>query len=693
MTLPSPRTLSAPSAPSAPAEEPDDPYLWLEAVDGDAALDWVRARNAETAAELEGEPGYGELEAGILRILDSRAKLPYVSKAGAFYYNFWRDAEHPRGLWRRTTLEQYRRPEPDWETVLDLDALGRAEGVGWVFQGAQFLRPACDRCLVLLSPGGSDAHEVREFDPETRSFVPGGFVLPQAKSAVAWIDRDSLFVATDIGAGSLTDSGYPRIVQVWRRGTPLDQARTVFEARPEDMAAEAFHDATPGFERSFVLRRPSFFSQELHWLGRDGALARVEVPEDAETDLHREWLLIRLRSPWTVAGRRYPAGALLAADFQAFMAGRRDLTVLFRPSRTRSLEAWSWTRHHLILNVLDDVKNRLQLLTPGPDGWRRRRFPGAPALGTVSVQGVDPRESDDCFMTVTSYLTPDTLCLGPAGGALEPIKAAPAWFDAGDLEISQHFTASADGTRIPYFQVARRGLVLDGTHPTLLTGYGGFEVSLLPYYSGILGRSWLEPGGVYVVANLRGGGEYGPRWHQAALRRNRPRAYEDFAAVARDLVARGVTSPAHLGIQGGSNGGLLVGNLLTREPGLLGAVVCQVPLLDMRRYHRLLAGASWMEEYGDPDRPEDWAYLKALSPYHNLRPGVHYPPVLFMTTTRDDRVHPGHARKMMARMRELGCDARFFENIEGGHGAGADNRQTAHYWALEYAFLRRVLGL
>jgi len=676
---------------TAPAPEAEDPHLWLEDVDGEAALAWVRARNAETAAELEGTGLYRDLERDILEVMDSEARIPYVAKAGGLFYNFWRDAAHPRGLWRRTTLEEYRKAEPAWEVVLDLDALSEAEGASWVFQGAQFLRPGCARCLVLLSPGGSDAQVVREFDPVARCFVPDGFVLPQAKSSVAWIDRDTLFVATDFGPGSLTDAGYPRIVKLWKRGTGLSEARTVFEGAPGDVGVEAFHDPTPGFRRDFVLRRPSFFTQELHLLGPDGTLARIELPADAEADLHRQWLLVKLRSPWTAGGRSYPAGSLLAAELAGFMAGRRRLTELFRPTATRSLEGWSWTRHHLILNVLDDVKSRLLLLTPARGGWRRRPFPGAPALGTVSAHGVDPRVSDDCFMNVTSYLTPDSLYLVRAGRAPERLKAAPAFFEAGPLEISQHFALSEDGTRIPYFQVSRRGLEPDGSHPTLLTGYGGFEVSLLPGYSGVLGRAWLARGGVYAVANLRGGGEYGPRWHQAALRQHRHRAYEDFAAVARDLAARGVTSARRLGIQGGSNGGLLVGNMLTRYPELLGAVVCQVPLLDMKRYSRLLAGASWMAEYGDPDQPGDWAYLQAISPYHNLRPGAAYPPVLFMTTTRDDRVHPGHARKMMARMQGMGFDVRYFENIEGGHGAGADNRQAAHFRALEYAFLWRAL--
>ena len=681
-------TTGSSSAPlGVPVAPGNDPYLWLEDIDGEAALAWVRARNAETVRELEAWPGYRGLEEGILEILDSEARIPYIAKAGDSYYNYWRDRRHPRGIWRRTSLEEYRKAEPAWETVLDLDALGAAEGESWVFHGAKFLRPGCRRCLVLLSPGGSDAHVVREFDLETLAFVSGGFSLPLAKSTVSWIDLDTLFVGTDFGPGSLTASGYPRITKVWRRGTPLAEAQTVFEGRDQDMAVEARHDSTPGFERDLVVRRPSFFTQEQHLLNRDGTLTRLDLPADADADLHRQWLLVRPRSPWTTGGRTHPAGSLLAVQLDAFLSGERRFTALFRPTATRSLESWNWTRRHLILNVLDHVKTRLYRLTPGPERWRRRPLPGASALGTASAQGVDPRESDAYFLNVNSFLDPDALCLGGGRKALERLKSAPAWFDASALEASQHFAVSADGTLIPYFQVGPRDLAADGTRPVLLTGYGGFEVSLVPRYSGILGRAWLERGGVYVVANLRGGGEYGPRWHQAALRENRFRALQDLAAVARDLVARGLTSPQRLAVEGGSNGGLLVGNLLTRCPELAGAVVCQVPLLDMARYSKLLAGASWMEEYGDPDRPGDWAYLKVFSPYHNVAADRAYPPVLFMTTTRDDRVHPAHARKMAARMLAMGHDVRYFENLEGGHGAGADNRQAARYWSLLYAFL------
>jgi prolyl oligopeptidase len=670
---------------AAPAA--NDPYAWLEDVGGDKAMTWVRARNAESAKELESSDSFKALQAGILEILDSNARIPYVSKAGAYYYNFWRDAKNPRGVWRRTTLPEYRKPAPAWETVLDVDALGAAEKESWVFRGAEFLRPGYRRCLVSLSRGGADSAVTREFDVETKSFVKDGFQLPEAKSRLSWIDGDTVFVGTDFGAGSMTSSGYPRLAKIWKRGTPVTDAKLVYEGKPTDMSAEAFHDPTVGFERNFVVRTPSFFTSEVFLLDTNGRTRKIDVPDDAESNVFREWLTVRLRTPWTVGGKTYAAGSLLAARFDDFMAGTRELTVLFEPTATTSLDGYSWTRHHLVVNVLDDVKNRLYVLTPAPGAWKREALVGAPAFGTVSAGAIDPDESDGFFMTVTDFLTPATLYLGEIGQTPEKLKAAPAFFDASNMEITQHFAASKDGTRVPYFQVSRKGLALDGTHPTLLTGYGGFEVSLVPTYDGVEGRAWLSKGGVLVVANIRGGGEYGPRWHQAALKQNRLRAYEDFAAVAQDLVTRKVTSVKHLGIEGGSNGGLLVGNMLTMYPNLVGAVVCEVPLLDMRRYTHLSAGASWIEEYGDPDKPEEWAFIKTFSPYQAVKANAQYPPVLFMTTTRDDRVHPGHARKMMAKMKDMGYDVRFFENVEGGHGSGADNRQSAHFRALVYTFL------
>jgi prolyl oligopeptidase len=671
---------------------PDDPYLWLEDVDGETPMAWVREQNARADRELGATDGFGTLEGDIVAILDSDAKIPFVSRAGDWLYNFWQDAEHERGIWRRTTLAEYRTSEPAWQTVLDLDALSRAEGESWVWHGAKQLRPDRTRCLVALSRGGSDADVTRELDLTTMTWVPDGFYRPEAKGELSWVDRDTVLVDTDFGPGTMTDSGYPRIAKLWRRGTPLESATTVFEGRPEDIDVSSWHDDTPGFERDFVLRAMTFYTYELFLRGADGTLTKLDAPDSADKSVHREWLTIRLRDAWTVAGSTYAAGTLLATRLDDFLAGARELEVLFAPDEHTALESWTWTRARLVLNTLHDVRHRLSVLTPGPDGWDRDELVGAPATGTVAVGAVDPRESDDVWLTVTDFLTPTTLALAEAGRTPEALKTMPAFFDADAHVVEQHFATSKDGTRVPYFLVRPEDLAFDGTAATLLHAYGGFEVSMTPEYAALVGKGWLEVGGVYVLANIRGGGEYGPRWHHAALRENRHRAYEDLAAVAEDLVARKVTSPEHLGASGGSNGGLLMGNMLTQYPDLFGALVIYVPLLDMARYSHLLAGASWVAEYGDPDVAEDWAFLQTFSPYHLFDPDRDYPPTFIWTTTRDDRVHPGHARKLAARMLAAGKDVRYFENTEGGHGAGATNAQTAHTWALTYAFLREHLS-
>jgi prolyl oligopeptidase len=675
------------ATPPAPGAAPD-PNLWLEEIDGARQLDWVRQHNAETVKKYAGTAEFKQLEARILEVLDSDARIPFVAKIGDHYYNFWRDKEHPRGLWRRTSPAEYRKDRPAWETVIDLDALAKAENENWVWHGAECLKPENRRCLVMLSRGGADADVVREFDLAARQFVKDGFTLPEAKTQVAWKDQDTLYVATDFGPGSMTASSYPRIVKEWKRGTPLSAAATVYEGRHEDMSISAYRDHTPGFERDFVHRQLAFYDSESFLRGKDGKLTKIDVPSDAATDVHREWLLVNPRSDWNVGGRTYKAGTLLAARFDDYMAGKREFTVLFEPTDTTALDAYSWTRHHLILNVMDNVVNRLEVLTPQAGDWKRESLGGAPALSTVAADGIDADESDDYFMTVSGFLQPTTLYAGTLGqGEPQAIKHSPSFFDASRYEVSQHFATSKDGTRGPYFEIAPKGLKLDGKNPTLQYGYGGFEISLQPAYSGSVGRAWLEKGGVYVIANIRGGGEYGPRWHKAALKADRLRAYEDFAAVSEDLFKRGVTSPAHLGAMGGSNGGLLMGNMLTLYPQLYGAIVSQVALLDMQRYTHLSAGASWIAEYGDPDKPDEWAWIRTFSPYTNAKAGQKYPPVLFTTSTRDDRVGPVHARKMYAKLAGLGYDAAFYENIEGGHGAAADNRQAAFMSALGYTYL------
>lgn len=673
------------------ADEGQDKYAWLEDVTGDKPLAWVKEQNAKAEARLAQSPQFKEMEAGIRAVLDSDAKIPGVEKIGDYYYNFWKDKQHERGVWRRTTLVEYRKAEPLWETVLDLDALNKAEGENWVWHGANCLRPQYTRCLIALSRGGADADVTREFDLSKKEWIKDGFFRPEAKGGLGWIDQDTVFVYTDFGDGSMTTSGYPRVVKRWKRGTPMSAATPVYEGTPQDMYIAAMHDDTPGFERDFVSRTIAFYNNELFLLGADGKLAKIDAPNSAEKGVRREWLTLELREPWTVGGKTYAAGSLLATKFDDFMAGKREFDVLFAPTDSTSLAGAAWTRNHVVLNVLDDVKNRLQVLTHGKDGWTRSDFVGAPAFGTIGVGAVDPDESDAVWMTVTDYLTPTTLSLVQIGQQPEVLKTMPAFFDASGKVIEQHFATSKDGTRVPYFVVHGKDMKRDGSNPTLLYGYGGFEISLTPSYSGGMGRAWLDKGGVYVVANIRGGGEYGPRWHQAALKQNRHKAYEDMAAVARDLVARGITSARHLGVQGGSNGGLLTGNMLTQYPELFGAVVVQVPLLDMKRYSHLLAGASWMAEYGNPDTA-DWEFIKTFSPYHLFDPAKNYPPVLFTTSTRDDRVHPGHARKMAAMMIDAGKNVTYYENIEGGHGGAANNAQAAHMSALAYSFLWEQLG-
>lgn len=684
--------------PTAGGTPDEDPYRWLEDVGAERSLDWVRAHNAVSTRELEASPDFKPIRDRLLSIYDSKARIPAVVKMGPWLYNFWRDAEHVRGLWRRTSLAEYRKPEPAWETVLDLDALSASENENWVWKGAECLHPGFDRCLLNLSRGGGDAVVVREFDIPSKSFVEDGFYLPEAKSSVAWRSRDALYVGTDFGTdepgGSLTDSGYPRVVKEWTRGTPLSAARKVFEGEKTDVSVSASVDNEHGAHHEILRRGITFYTAEYR-LRINNTLLRLDVPDHAEIVIDNGQLLVTLRKDWTLpgpqGGKTWPAGALLAIPLARFIEGRRDFALLFEPGPRKALAGFTPTRNHLIVNELDNVKNRLYVLTYRRGRWTRVALE-APAIGSLGVSGVDEDESDDYFLTATSFLTPSSLFLGTVGKpGRERLKQLPAFFDAQGLEVTQHEATSKDGTRVPYFQVAKQGLRLDGSHPTLLYGYGGFEISMTPSYAAGVGAAWLERGGVYVLANIRGGGEFGPRWHEAALKEHRQRAYDDFIAIAEDLIARKVTSTPHLGIQGGSNGGLLMGVMLTERPDLFGAVVCQVPLLDMRRYNQLLAGASWMGEYGNPDVPEEWAFISKYSPYQNVRRDVKYPRVLFTTSTRDDRVHPGHARKMAARMEEQGHDVLYYENIEGGHGGAANNAQQATMNALAYTFLLRQL--
>eukprot|EP00321_Phaeocystis_globosa_P008677 CAMPEP_0118811840 /NCGR_PEP_ID=MMETSP1162-20130426/1914_1 /TAXON_ID=33656 /ORGANISM="Phaeocystis Sp, Strain CCMP2710" /LENGTH=754 /DNA_ID=CAMNT_0006741511 /DNA_START=1 /DNA_END=2265 /DNA_ORIENTATION=- len=699
-----------PSFPTVDGGTPDvleDPREWLEEVMAEDALEWVKGRNAAALSEL-GDPKATQDYSRILSILDSKEKIPYVGRVlNGLYYNFWQDENHIRGIWRRTTLPEYRKTSPAWETVLDLDALGREEGESWVWKGSVVLDEGpdvrTDRVMIKLSRGGADATEVREFDIDKKRFIPeaeGGFRLPEAKSDLCYRGRDLLLVGTDTGEGSMTDSGYPRTVREWKRGTPLAEAKLVYEGEQGDVAASGYFYHDRGVTYEWRQRALTFWTSEHLVRMPDGAFAKVPVQEDAQAGTFADQLLITLRSEWTFGGATHAAGSLLAVPLLPFMRGEAvEVVTLFAPTPKLSLDGQGETLNYLILDVLNNVRSEVRLWRYREKRWvLEQTYTGGEGAGlaAISASGVCPTKSDDVWLTSSSYTQPTTYALAradqPLGPSQEVLKALPDMYDARGLQTQQFEATSADGEKVPYFLISAKALRLDGTAPTLLYGYGGFEISLTPGYAAAVGAAWLEKGYAYVQANIRGGGEYGPRWHQAALKENRNKAYEDFEAVAKDLVARGVTSHAKLGCQGGSNGGLLTGNMLARSPHLFGAIVCQVPLLDMRRFHKLLAGASWMGEYGDPDT-EDWDFLQKYSPYHNVRPDVDYPPILFTTSTRDDRVHPGHARKMVAKMLDLQLPGvYYYENVEGGHGGAADNKQRAFMTALAYSFLWKVLG-
>jgi len=678
------------SASAGRAAESADPYLWLEDVEAAKSLDWVRARNAVSQKELEASPDFTPIYERLLAIYDSNARIPAVTLRDGWLFNFWKDAQHPRGLWRRTRPDEYRRPSPRWETILDLDALSTSEKQNWVWKGAECLYPQYRRCLLKLSRGGADAHVIREFDAGTRSFVAKGFELPEGKHEIVWRSADSVLVATDTGPSDLTSSGYPRIVREWKRGTPLSAARVVYEAKVEDVAVGVVVQNEPRRQREIVQRAITFFEFE-YFLRSGDHLAKLDVPVDADLNLFQDQLLLQLRSDWEIVGHRYAANSLIAIPLVAFIEGQRKFDVLFAPSATASLVGYSMVRNGLLLNQLDRVRGRVTAMRYAGGRWSAQPV-SVPEFGEAEATALNDEESDGYLLTTESFTSPTRLLDGVLGrDEHRTLKQLPAFFKADGIEVEQREAVSKDGTKIPYFQVGRAGMKADGRNPTLLYGYGGFEIALTPGYHAAVGAAWLERGGTFVLANIRGGGEFGPPWHQAAVQQNRQRAYDDFAAIAEDLIQRGVTSPQHLGIQGGSNGGLLMGVAMTQHPELFGAVVCQVPLLDMRRFHLLLAGASWMSEYGNPDDPAQWEYLSRYSPYQNLRPGVTYPKALITTSTRDDRVHPAHARKMTARLLELGQPVLYYENIEGGHGGAANNRQKAYMDALSYTFLWKQL--
>ena len=670
----------------------DDPFLWLEEVEGEKPLEWAREQNERSEAFLKAHSEFDAIHQRNLEILTSEDRIAYPSLQGGRIYNFWRDEEHVRGLWRQTTLEGYRDGSPDWDVILDVDALAEAEDENWVWAGSSCRYPDYDRCMVGLSIGGADAAVRREFDLETRTFVDDGFVLPESKSAIGWRDRDSVWVGPAFDDDQVTSSGYPRSARIWRRGTPLESAETVYEGERGDVGVFAMRLWDGADYHDIITRADSFFTRQ-YFLYRDGETHRLNVPDDAQlSDLIDGQLIVDLKSDWTVGETTYRQGALVAGPAESFIgADDPELSLVFQPGPRQSVSGVTTTDNTVLVTVLDNVIARLLRFTHGDDGWEQSVLE-VPDLGAIAVVTADDR-SDRFFYNYTGFLKPSTLFEADAGrDSHREVRSEPAWFDADGMAVEQFEAESADGTRIPYFVVTPPGFEANGNAPTLLSAYGGFEVSRTPFYSGLTGSAWLERGGVFVLANIRGGGEFGPKWHQAALKENRQRAFDDLIAVAEDLVERRISAPAHLGIQGGSNGGLLVGAVMVQRPDLFNAVVCQVPLLDMKRFHKLLAGASWMAEYGNPDDPEQWAYISEYSPYQNVSAEAEYPKAFFTTSTRDDRVHPGHARKMVARMLDQGHDVLYYENIEGGHGGAANLKQRAYISALTYAYLHDRLA-
>ncbi len=674
--------------------EESDPFLWLEEVEGEKALTWVRAQNDRSLKILQADARYADLEAKALAILEAKDRIPMPGFRADRVTNFWQDETNVRGLLRRTTLEGYARKDPPWETTLDIDALAKTENANWVYKGATCLEPEETRCLIQLSDGGKDAVEIREFDMKTKSFVENGFRLSAGKQDVEWLDIDTLYVGRDWGPGTMTESGYPFVSKLWKRGTKIEDAVEVYRGTAKDVAAGAgvWRDADGVVQAVNFARYPSFFERE-YYLSTDKGPQRLPFPLKSSVQaLVSGQLVLTLEDDWTWQGTAMQKGALVAfalADLKRD-ASTAKATVIYQPGARESIEQVANSRNHLLVAVYENVKGALYSYAFANGAWTRTKLnlPANASIGVVAARNLD----DKIFVNVAGFLEPDGLYFGDAsGGAFTKEKSLPPRFDASGMQVDQFEATSKDGTKVPYFVVHKKGIKHDGTNPTLLYAYGGFQVSMTPSYSGTVGKLWIERGGVYVLANIRGGGEFGPAWHQAGLKTKRQVIYDDFAAVAEDLIARKITSARRLGIEGGSNGGLLMGVELTQRPELWNAVVVQVPLLDMLRYDKLLAGASWVGEYGDPADATEGAFLRKISPYQNLKQGTKYPEPFFVTSTKDDRVHPGHARKMAAKMEAMGLPFLYYENIDGGHAAASNQRERAKRIALEFTYLSRKL--
>ncbi|WP_257169548.1 prolyl oligopeptidase family protein [Bradyrhizobium sp. SRS-191] len=672
----------------------DDPHLWLEDIEGERALAFVAAQNQRTLAAFGGA-GFERDRDTLAAIFDRPDNIPFVSRRGGRLYNQWKDAAHPRGLWRRTRLDEFRKAEPKWDVLLDIDRLAADEGEDWALNWVSTLPPMHERAILSLSRGGSDAVVLREFDLGTKRFVEGGFTLTEAKGSVDWLDQNTLLLSSAFGQGMATPSGYARTVRLWRRGEPVEAAKVIFTVENDQsvwVRAGIDRSVTPA--RVWFTEGLDFFNHHL-WLGdAQGARIRLDLPTDCWMTADGDWMAVKLRQPWRVGETTYPADVVLGIRLSAFLAGSRDFARLFEPGPRRALQGLYWAGGRLVLSILDELRPQFELWTPSPQGWNCERLPGLPGIATVDVWRLDIEDTEsngDLLANVQDPLTPPSLQLIEGFGAPVILKRAPRTFTAEGYVVSRHEAISVDGTSIPYTLTGPAELT--GDAPVYMSAYGGFGHTIRPSYNAALGKLWLERGGSLVEANIRGGGEFGTAWHDAGRYAGKRLAHDDFAAVAADLVRRGVTVPKRIAAQGGSNGGILITNMLVRYPERFGALFCTIPLIDMRRYTKLLAGASWIAEYGDPDKDEDWGWLSTYSAYHTAKPGQPYPPILIATTRRDDRVHPGHARKMTAKLQAMGYDSWFYEPAAGGHGYGTDNRERASFITLGTRFLARHVGL
>jgi prolyl oligopeptidase len=676
------------------AEMTDDPYRWLADIHSERALQWVADQNEVALKTIKGDPAYQPDYAAVLAMLDADDRVPAGELHGGMVFNFWQDRAHVRGLWRRTDIASYESAAPRWETLLDVDALAAAEGKAWVFKGAH-CSPDLARCLIALSPDGGDTVVLREFDPIAKHFAADGFALGEAKAEAVYLDKDTILFSTDFGKGTLTKSGYPRIVKLWRRGEALAAARTVYEGKAEDVVVSPAAYQGPDGTVALVARALDFFDTEYFAVNAAGAQpATVRLPLPASADVAGVTagrLIATLRKDWTPPGQALiKQGALIAFPLKEFLASGKapHVSVLYAPGPRAAVEEVAAGRDAVYASIFENVTGSIHAFRPDANAWSDTRLdlPEGGSTGVASANDFGP----EAYVTYQGFLKPMTLYAVRDAHAAE-LKAAPARFDAAPYETAQYEAVSKDGTKIPYFVVRARNAA--GPQPMLLYGYGGFQISQTPFYWGSAGALWLAKGGAYAVANIRGGGEFGPAWHEAAVKTNRQKSFDDFIAVAEDMVTRGLTTTRQMGIMGGSNGGLLVGAVAVERPDLFGAVVCEVPLLDMLHYKDYGAGASWEAEYGDPANPAERAAILKYSPYQNVKADVNYPPIFFVTATSDDRVTPVHARMMAARMEAQGHDVLFYENTEGGHAAAANHAQQAEMNALAYVYLARTLGL